>query len=86
MHCSPRGFEGHRAAKTKFPQNLAGIKRKFYEVGHFPGVIGAIDCTHVRIICPDQENGMAFVNKKQFYSIKVKAICDSDAFITKIYD
>ena len=31
------------------PGNLADVKRKFYDVGHFPGVIGAIDCTHVRV-------------------------------------
>ena len=27
---------------------------------------------------------MAFVNRKQFYSINVQAVCDSDAFITNI--
>ena len=48
-----------------FPENLADIKRKFYDAGHFPDVIGAIDCT--RIICPNKENAMAFVNRKQFY-------------------
>ena len=47
-------------------------------------MIGAIDCTHVRIICPDKENAMAFVNRRQFYSINVQAVCDSDAFITNI--
>ena len=66
------------------PENLADVKRKFYDIDHFPGVIGAIDCTHVRIICPNNENVMAFVNRKQFYSINVQAVCDSDAFITNI--
>ena len=47
-------------------------------------MIGAIDCTQVRIICPDKENAMTFVNRKQFYSINVQAVCDSDAFITNI--
>ena len=47
-------------------------------------MIGAIGCTHVRIICPNKENAMAFVNRKQFYSINVQAVCDSDAFITNI--
>jgi len=51
---------------------------------HFPGVIGAIDCTHVRIIRPNKENVMAFVNRKQFYSINVQAVCDSDDFMTNI--
>ena len=27
---------------------------------------------------------MTFVNRKQFYSINVQAVCDSDAFITNI--
>ena len=34
--------------------------------------------------CPDKENAMAFVKRKQFYSINVQAVCDSDAFITNI--
>ena len=49
------------------PGKLADVKRKFYDVGHFLGVIGAIDCTHVRVICPNKENAMAFVNRNQFY-------------------
>ena len=67
-----------------FPDNLTDTKRKFYDVTHFPGVIGAIDCTHIRIICPNKQNTMAFVNRKQFYSVNVQAVCDSDAFITNI--
>ena len=51
---------------------------------HFPGVISAIDGTHIRIICPNKENAVAFADGKQFYSINVQAICDSDAFITNI--
>ena len=31
-----------------------------------------------------QRNAMAFVNRKQFYSINVQAFCESDAFITNI--
>ena len=67
-----------------FPDNLTDTKRKFYDVAHFGGVIGAIDCTHMRIICPNKRNTMAFINRKQFYSVKVQAVCDSDAFITNI--
>ena len=47
-------------------------------------MIGAIDCTHVRIICPNKENAVAFINRKQFYCINVQAVCNSDAFVTNI--
>jgi len=73
-----------RAKLLSFPENLGDTKRKFYVVAHFPGVIGAIDFTHIGIICPNKENAMAFVYRKQFYSINVQAVCDSDAFITNV--
>ena len=82
MYCNWQGFKGY--CKTKSTENLADTKRKFYDVVHFPGVISAIDGTHIRIICPNKENAVAFADGKQFYSINVQAICDSDAFITNI--
>ena len=36
------------------------------------------------LVCPNKKNTMAFVNRKQFHSINVQAVCDSDAFITNI--
>ena len=57
-----------------WPISRAG---QFYNVAHFPGVIGAIDCTHIRIIYPNKENAVAFVNRKKFYSINVHAVCGS---------
>ena len=72
-----------RAQFLSFPESQAATKRKFYDVAQFPGVIGTIDCTHIRIICPNKEF-LAFVNRKQFYSINVRAVCDSGAFITNI--
>ena len=52
--------------KGQFPEKLADSKRNFYAVAHFPGVIGAIDCTHIRIISPNKENAMAFVKGSSF--------------------
>ena len=69
IHKVSRAIAKQKRQFLSFPENLADIKRK--DVGHFPGVIGVIDCTHVRIICPNNENAMAFVNRKQFYSINV---------------
>ena len=84
VHKVSKGIAKQRAQFLSFPENLADTKRKFYDVAHFPGVIGAIDCTHIRIICPNKENALAFFNRKQFYSINVQAVCDSDPFIINI--
>ena len=84
IHKVSRAIAKQKQQFLSIPGNLADVKRKFYDVGHFPGVIGAIDCTHVRGICPNKENAMAFVNRKQFYSMNVHTVCDSDAFITNI--
>ena len=51
------------------------IKTGFFEKGGFPGVIGCIDGTHIRIQGPSaHEND--YVNRKGFHSINVQAICD----------
>ena len=84
IHKVSKAIAKQRAQFLSFPEKLADTKRKFYDVAHFPGVIGAIDCTHIRIICRNKENAMAFVNRKHFYSIYVQAVCESDAFITNI--
>ena len=83
-HEVSREIANRKRQFLSFPDDLTDTKRKFYDVAHFPGVIGAIDCTHVRIICPNKENVTAFINRKQFYCINVQAVCNSDVFITNI--
>nr|XP_022331898.1 putative nuclease HARBI1 [Crassostrea virginica] len=51
------------------------IKRGFYTIEGFPAVIGAVDCTHVRIIAPSEYES-TYVNGKGFHSIITQAICD----------
>jgi len=46
--------------------------------------IGCIDCTHVRIKCPNQEQAMLYVNRKGFYSINVQVVCDAQRRILDI--
>ena len=53
------------------------IKTGFYEKGGFPGVIGCIDGTHVRIQAPSHDEP-SYVNRKGFHSINVQAICDNE--------
>jgi hypothetical protein len=55
-------------------------KAKFYAMAGFPGVIGCIDCTHVKILAPSPPayNEGEFVNRKGYHSINVQLVCDAD--------
>ncbi len=58
----------------KFPATQEEINEhrlKFYEKFGFPGVIGAVDCTHVYIGKPVTDS-IAFMNRKHRYSINVQ--------------
>lgn len=66
-------------AYVKIPNNqneLLEISNDFRERCNFPGVIGAIDCTHIRIIKPSRDPA-TFVNRKGYYSFNCQMICDS---------
>ena len=52
------------------------IKTGFYEIVYFPGIVGAIDCRHVRIQAPPLDYEYAFVNRKGYYSKNVQCVCD----------
>ena len=64
----------------KFPLNQQAItnnKQAFSAIAGFPNVIGAIDCMHIPIKSP-QENEDAFVNRKGIHTINVQAVCDAN--------
>lgn len=61
----------------KFPQNAEEkirIKEDFMQKTQFPGVIGAIDCTHIAIIKPNVEEHN-YLNRKGFHSKNVQLVC-----------
>jgi len=66
------------------PQQAVQERRKFYEIGGFPGVVGAIDCTHVKINSVGGENAELFRNRKGYFSINVQAICTADLRFTNV--
>ncbi|XP_037876466.1 putative nuclease HARBI1 [Bombyx mori] len=51
---------------------------KFFQYGQFPRVLGAIDCTHIRIQSPNHTIGEEFRNRKGYFSLNVQAVCDAD--------
>lgn len=50
--------------------------RAFYDIAQFPGVLGCIDGTHIRIVAPS-ENPEQFINRRKgFSSINIQLACD----------
>ena len=60
------------------PAEVASNQLDFYILSGFPGVVGAVDCTHVPLdCCPYGPNEYAYVNRKGVHSINVQLICDT---------
>lgn len=71
----------------KFPDienNIKKLKQDFYNIAKFPMVIGAMDCTHIKIKSPGGDNAEAYRNRKGFFSINVQTICDANLKIQDI--
>lgn len=49
-------------------------KMSFYSKTRFPGVIGCIDGTHVRIVAPAKEMQHLYLNRKGYYSLNVMIV------------
>ncbi|KAJ2938479.1 hypothetical protein O0L34_g12924 [Tuta absoluta] len=58
------------------------IKARYYMKYGMPNVIGCIDCTHVPIPKPDDDQKSHF--NKSYHSKKVQIICDSDLTILSV--
>lgn len=58
------------------PDMIRKHQADFFGIAQFPGVIGAIDGTHVRILAPS-EHEPEYVNRKNFHSINVQLVCDA---------
>eukprot|EP00105_Crassostrea_gigas_P019294 XP_011437737.1 PREDICTED: putative nuclease HARBI1 [Crassostrea gigas] len=58
------------------PDMIRKHQADFFGIAQFPGVIGAIDGTHVRILTPS-EHEPEYVNRKNFHSINVQLVCDA---------
>jgi len=55
-------------------RRIEKIKKHFFEVNAFPGIIGAIDGTFITIPAP-KENPEAYVNRKSHHSIQAQVYC-----------
>ncbi|XP_050557727.1 putative nuclease HARBI1 isoform X1 [Spodoptera frugiperda] len=66
------------------PAEIKEVVAKFYSIAKFPSVVGAIDCTHIRIISPGGENAELYRNRKDVFSINVQVVADADLKIRNI--
>ena len=73
------GLQENYSKFVKMPSSSekANIKSQFYDIAHFPGVVGLVDGTHIRIQKPS-ENEADYVNRHFYHSINVQAICLAD--------
>lgn len=71
---------------VRFPYTAgeqANIKQQFAALSGFPNVIGAIDCTHIAIKAPS-ENEYVYVNRKHVHTINTQIICDAQMALTNV--
>lgn len=59
---------------------LRKVSQGFYHISRFPKCIGALDCTHVKILSPGGDEAELYRNRKGFFSFNVQAICNSECF------
>lgn len=76
---------------VKFPgtmEELRQNRRLFFEKHNIPGVVGVIDCTHIAIFPPPANYALhpehIYVNRKQYHSLNVQLICDSNLKIINV--
>lgn len=72
-----------RPQYIKFPtaEEIPQIKRRFYEYRGIPGVIGAVDGTHIPIQNPGGPDAELYRNRKGWYSINTQLLCDDRMLI-----
>ncbi|GBP44718.1 Putative nuclease HARBI1 [Eumeta japonica] len=56
----------------------------FRGICSFRNVVGAIDCTHIKIKKVGGDSAQYYINRKGFYSINVQVVCDSKLQIRDI--
>ena len=65
--------------------NTNATKDGFYERYRIPNIVGAIDCTHIPIKKPPNRfHPDEYLNRKNFHSINVQAICNSEYKFTDV--
>ncbi|GBP13519.1 Putative nuclease HARBI1 [Eumeta japonica] len=71
----------------KFPESIeeqSEAMRHFKEIANMPLIIGAVDCTHIRIKKTGAHLAQTYIKRKGYYSLNVQAISDAHCKLTNI--
>ena len=80
IHAVTSGLVRHAGEYIQFsitPDSQERTKQAFWAKYGFPGVLGAIDCTHVQLRAPSV-NALIYINRKGSHSINIQVICDAN--------
>jgi len=58
-------------------QDWLEISNGYFKTSQFPNCVGAVDGKHIRVECP-KNSGTLYYNYKQYYSLILMAVCDSN--------
>jgi hypothetical protein len=87
LHRVTAAIAGLHNKYVKFPttdQERRDTMHHFFQKSKLPGVLGAIDCTHVPIQSPGSDDAEIFRNRKGYFSITVQLTCDNNNYITDV--
>jgi hypothetical protein len=79
MQNHQEGVIRHSLTETTIYQNnqeMAQAAEEFYRTASFSRVIGAIDCTLIKINSPGGDDADIFRTKKQFFGVNVQTVSD----------
>ncbi|XP_071652310.1 putative nuclease HARBI1 [Temnothorax longispinosus] len=71
----------------KFPieeNEIQWVKETYWTRTQFPGIIGAIDGTHVAIVPPNVEREHLYINRKLYHSLNVLLVSDYEGKILTV--
>ena len=79
--CARRGLFIHF---PNTPEERRTATEGFYEIAEFPGIVGAIDGSHVAIVNPGGNGAARFMNRKGYYSLNCQFVADHQLLFTNV--
>ncbi|XP_051175595.1 putative nuclease HARBI1 [Leptopilina boulardi] len=65
-------------------QEITSAQIDFYSISHFPRIISALDCTHIKVQSFGGNQAELYRNRKGYFSLNVQCTCDAHLKFTNI--